>query len=339
MPLMRAIEISEPGGPEVLRLAERPIPQPAAGEVLIRVAAAGLNGADLAQRRGVYPPPEGASDLPGLEVSGTIAEIGEGVSQFAVGDRVCALLAGGGYTEYCTVAASQVLPLPSHISFEDGAGLMETIVTVWANVFDLAKLQAGETLLVHGGTSGIGTTAIQLAKAFGAHVATTCGSDEKAEFCRSLGADTAINYRAEDFAAIIREKRRNVDVVLDIIGGPYLEQNIRCMAPRGRLVFIAFNQGRHGQLDIARVMMNGLTVTGSTLRSRPLEEIGRLVSQVRETVWPLLEDGRFKPVTDRVFPLEESVDAHKRMEASAHIGKIILSLDSPEPDTAASPTM
>ena len=326
MSLMRVIEISEPGGPEVLRLAERPIPRPEAGEVLIRVAAAGLNGADLAQRRGVYPPPKGASDLPGLEVSGTIAALGDGVTGLTVGDRVCALLAGGGYAEYCTVAASQVLPLPEDISFEDGAGLMETIVTVWANIFDLAGLQAGETVLVHGGTSGIGTTAIQLAKAFGAKVVTTCGSDEKAAFCLELGADTAINYRTEDFAAVIKEKHRNVNVILDIIGGPYLEQNIRSMAPRGRLVFIAFNQGRHGQLDIARVMMNGLTVTGSTLRSRPVEEKARLVAEVREKVWPLLQEGKFKPVTDRIFPLEDAIEAHKRMEASAHIGKIILSM-------------
>jgi len=326
MSLMRAIEISEPGGPEVLRLARRPIPQPEAGEVLIRVAAAGLNGADLAQRRGVYPPPKGASDLPGLEVSGTIADLGDGVTGFTVGDRVCALLAGGGYAEYCTVAASQVLPLPETVSFEDGAGLMETIVTVWANVFDLAGLTAGETLLVHGGTSGIGTTAIQLAKAFGSKVVTTCGSDEKAEFCRSLGADTVVNYRTEDFAAVIKEKHRNVNVILDIVGGPYLEQNIRSLAPRGRLVFIAFNQGRNGQLDIARVMMNGLTVTGSTLRSRPVEEKARLVADVRDKVWPLVEAGTFKPVTDSVFSIEDAIEAHKKMEASAHIGKIILSM-------------
>jgi len=326
MSLMRAIEISEPGGPEVLRLAGRPIPQPEAGEVLIRVAAAGLNGADLAQRRGVYPPPKGASDLPGLEVSGTIADLGDGVTGFTVGDRVCALLAGGGYAEYCTVAASQVLPLPETVSFEDGAGLMETIVTVWANVFDLAGLTAGETLLVHGGTSGIGTTAIQLAKAFGSKVVTTCGSDEKAEFCRSLGADTVVNYRTEDFAAVIKEKHRNVNVILDIVGGPYLEQNIRSLAPRGRLVFIAFNQGRNGQLDIARVMMNGLTVTGSTLRSRPVEEKARLVADVRDKVWPLVEAGTFKPVTDSVFSIEDAIEAHKKMEASAHIGKIILSM-------------
>lgn len=326
MSLMRVIEISEPGGPEVLRLAERPVPQPAAGEILVRVAAAGLNGADLAQRRGVYPPPKGASDLPGLEVSGTIEALGEGVTRFAVGDRVCALLAGGGYAEYCTVAASQVLPLPENISFEDGAGLMETIVTVWANVFDLAGLKPGEKLLVHGGASGIGTTAIQLARSFGATVVTTCGSDEKAEFCRSLGADAAVNYRSQDFAAVIKEKYGSVNVILDIVGGPYLEQNIRSLAPRGRLVIIAFNQGRYGQLDIARVMMNGLTVTGSTLRSRPVEEKARLVAAVHEKVWPLVEAGTFKPVTDRIFPLEEAVEAHKRMEASAHTGKIILSM-------------
>lgn len=326
MSFMRAVEVSEPGGPEVLRVVQRPIPQPGPNEVLIRVVAAGMNGADLAQRRGVYPPPSGASDILGLEVSGTIAALGQDVSGFSVDDRVCALLAGGGYAEYCVVAASQVLPLPEHIAFEDGAGIMETAATVWANVFDLARLQSGETLLVHGGTSGIGTTAIQLAKAFGARVAATCGSAEKAEFCRSLGADTAINYRTEDFAEIVKHNYRGADVVLDIIGGSYLEQNINCMAPGGRLVFIAFNQGRYGKLDIARVMMRGLTITGSTLRSRPLEEKKRLVADMHKAVWPLLMNGGYKPVTDRIFPLDQVVEAHQRMEASDHIGKIILSV-------------
>lgn len=327
MAMMQAIEISEAGGPEVLRLCERPVPQAAAGEVLIKVAAAGLNGADLAQRRGVYPPPKGASDIPGLEVSGTIEALGEGVDGFAVGDRVVALLAGGGYAQYCNVPASQVLPLPDHLSFVEGAGLMETIVTVWANVFDIGGLREGETLLVHGGTSGIGTTAIQLAKAFGARVAATSGSEEKAELCRQIGAETAINYKTEEFASIVRERHGGANVVLDIIGGPYLEGNIRAMAPKGRLVFIAFNQGRMGQLDIARVMMNGLTVTGSTLRSRPLAEKARLVSEVREKVWPLVESGSFKPVIDQVFPLAEATAAHVRMESGSHMGKIILTLD------------
>lgn len=327
MAMMQAIEISEAGGPEVLRLCERPVPQAAAGEVLIKVAAAGLNGADLAQRRGVYPPPKGASDIPGLEVSGTIEALGEGIEGFAVGDRVVALLAGGGYAQYCNVPASQVLPLPDHLSFVEGAGLMETIVTVWANVFDIAGLREGETLLVHGGTSGIGTTAIQLAKAFGARVAATSGSEEKAELCRQLGAETAINYKTEEFASIVRERHGGANVVLDIIGGPYLEGNIRAMAPKGRLVFIAFNQGRMGQLDIARVMMNGLTVTGSTLRSRPLAEKARLVSEVREKVWPLVESGSFKPVIDQVFPLAAATAAHVRMESGSHMGKIILTLD------------
>jgi len=327
MSMMRAIEIAEAGGPEVLRLVERPAPQAGAGEVLIRVAAAGLNGADLAQRRGVYPPPKGASDIPGLEVSGTIEALGEGVENFAVGDRVVALLAGGGYASYCAVPASQVLPLPAHLSFVEGAGLMETIVTVWTNVFDIAGLAEGETLLVHGGTSGIGTTAIQLAKAFGARVAATCGSEEKAEMCRKLGAETTINYRSEDFASILRERHGGANVVLDIVGGPYLEGNIRAMAPKGRLVFIAFNHGRMGQLDIARVMMNGLTVTGSTLRSRPLAEKARLVAEVRDKVWPLIRTDRFRPVIDQVFPLAHATAAHQRMESGAHIGKIILTLE------------
>ena len=325
MTIMRAVEITEPGSPEVLRLAQRPVPAVGAEEVLIEVAAAGLNGADLAQRRGVYPPPAGASDIPGLEVSGTIAALGSEVSGFAVGDRVCALLAGGGYAEFCVVAASQVLKLPDTISFEVGAGIMEAATTVWANVFELARLKAGETLLVHGGTSGIGTTAIQLAKAMEARVVVTCGSDEKANFCRSLGADAAVNYRTENFAEVIKNTYRGADVVLDIVGGDYLEQNIASMAPGGRLVFIAFNQGRFGNLDIARVMMRGLTVTGSTLRSRPLGEKKRLVAEMHKFVWPLLENGSFKPVIDKVFKLDDVVEAHKRMEASTHTGKIILS--------------
>ena len=265
---MRAIEISRPGDPGVLPLAQRPLPVPAPGEVRIAVAAAGINGADLAQRRGVYPPPPGASDIPGLEVSGTIDALGEGVSGLAIGDRVCALLTGGGYAEFCTVPAGQVLPLPQTIDLVEGAGLIETIATVWANVFELGGLKAGEALLVHGGASGIGTTAIQLAKAFGAKVLVTVGSNDKAEACRRLGADQAINYRVEDFAEIARNDYEGVDVILDIIGGPYLEANIKALRRGGRLVFIAFGGGSSGELDIARVMMNGLTVTGSTLRAR-----------------------------------------------------------------------
>src|SRR5690606_36945559 len=323
---MRAIEIDGKGGPEVLKLVERPMPEPGPGEVRIRIAAAGVNGADLAQRRGVYPPPEGASDLPGLEVAGTIDALGEGVTGFAEGDRVCALLTGGGYAQYCTVPAGQVLVLPENIDMIVGAGLIETLATVWANVFEAGRLKAGETLLVHGGTSGIGTTAIQLAKLFGARVFATCGSAEKAERCLALGADRAINYRTENFAEVVKSEVKGVDVILDIIGGPYLDGNIRSLARGGRLVFIAFNGGRTGELDIARVMMNGLTVTGSTLRSRPVAEKARLIAAVQKEVWPLLASGAFSPVIDSSYRLEEAAEAHRYMETSNHIGKIVLTV-------------
>lgn len=323
---MRAIEIAGKGGPEVLRLVERPMPEPGPGEIRIRIAAAGVNGADLAQRRGVYPPPEGASDLPGLEVSGTVDRLGEGVTEFAEGDRVCALLTGGGYAQYCTVPAGQVLPLPRNIDMAAGAGIIETLATVWANVFEAGRLKAGETFLVHGGTSGIGTTAIQLAKLFGARVFATCGSDEKAARCLALGADRAINYKTENFADVVKSESKGVDVILDIIGGPYLDDNVRALARGGRLVFIAFNGGRTGQLDIARVMMNGLTVTGSTLRSRPVAEKARLIAAVQKEVWPLLASGAFSPVIDSSYTLEEAAEAHRYMETSNHIGKIVLTV-------------
>lgn len=323
---MRAIEIAGKGGPEVLRLVERPMPEPGPGEIRIRIAAAGVNGADLAQRRGVYPPPEGASDLPGLEVSGTVDRPGEGVTGFAEGDRVCALLTGGGYAQYCTVPAGQVLPLPQNVDMAAGAGIIETLATVWANVFEAGRLKAGETFLVHGGTSGIGTTAIQLAKLFGARVFATCGSEEKAARCLALGADRAINYKTENFADVVRSESKGVDVILDIIGGPYLDDNVRALARGGRLVFIAFNGGRTGQLDIARVMMNGLTVTGSTLRSRPVAEKARLIAAVQKEVWPLLASGAFSPVIDSRYTLEEAAEAHRYMETSNHIGKIVLTV-------------
>lgn len=322
---MRAVEISHPGGPEVLRIVEREVPLPGPGEVQIAVAAAGLNGADLAQRKGAYPPPEGASDLPGLEVAGTISALGDGVSGFEIGERVCALLTGGGYAQYCTAPAGQVLPLPRSMDFVAGAGLLETITTVWANVFEAGRLAAGETLLVHGGASGIGTTAIQLAKSVGARVFVTCGSEDKAAACRELGADRGINYRSENFAEIVREEG-GADVILDIVGGSYLEDNIKALKRGGRLVFIAFGGGRHGQLDIARVMMNGLTITGSTLRSRSIAEKARLIAEVKRHVWPLVETGAFRPVIDSVWPLEAAAEAHRHMEASSHTGKVILQI-------------
>ncbi len=322
---MQAIEINGKGGPEVLRMVERPAPQPRAGEVQIAVTAAGVNGADLAQRRGVYPPPEGASDLPGLEVSGTISALGADVSGFAVGDRVCALLEGGGYAQYCTVPAGQVLPVPDSMDLVASAGIVETTATVWSNIFEIGKLKKGETLLVHGGGSGIGTTAIQLGKLFGARVFVTCQNEEKAQRCVQLGAERAINYRREDFAEILRSEG-GADVILDIIGGPYLESNIKALKRGGRLVFIAFGQGRNGMLDIARVMMNGLTVTGSTLRARPIAEKARLVSELRKHVWPHLTSGGFVPVIDQVFSMADAAKAHEHMEASRHFGKIVLKM-------------
>lgn len=323
---MHAIEIAGKGGPEVLKRVERPMPEPGPGEIRIKIAAAGVNGADLAQRRGVYPPPEGASDLPGLEVAGTIDKLGDGVAGFTQGDRVCALLTGGGYAEYCTVPAGQVLALPENVDTVAGAGVMEALATVWTNVFEAGQLKAGETFLVHGGASGIGTTAIQLAKLFGARVFATCGSDEKAARCRALGADRAINYRTENFADVVKSEAGGVDVILDIIGGPYLDGDIKALARGGRLVFIAFNGGRMGELDIARVMMNGLTVTGSTLRGRSLAEKARLIQAVRQEVWPLLASGAFKPVIDSCYPLEQAAEAHRHMEAGNHVGKIVLTL-------------
>lgn len=322
---MQAIEIDGKGGPEVLRMVERPAPQPKAGEVQIAVTAAGVNGADLAQRRGVYPPPEGASDLPGLEVSGTISALGADVSGFAVGDRVCALLEGGGYAQYCTVPAGQVLTVPDSMDLVASAGIVETTATVWSNIFEIGKLKKGETLLVHGGGSGIGTTAIQLGKLFGARVFVTCQNEEKAQRCVQLGAERAINYRSEDFAEILRSEG-GADVILDIIGGPYLESNIKALKRGGRLVFIAFGQGRNGTLDIARVMMNGLTVTGSTLRARPIAEKARLVSELRKHVWPHLTSGGFVPVIDQVFSMADAAKAHEHMEASRHFGKIVLKM-------------
>lgn len=324
---MRAIEIAGKGGPEVLRPTRRPKPEPGPGEVLIAVAAAGLNGADLAQRKGGYPPPAGASDLPGLEVAGTIAALGEGATGFAMGDRVCALLAGGGYAEYVVVPAGHVLPLPESLGFPEGAALIETICTVWTNVFEDARLAPGEHLLVHGGTSGIGTTAIQMARLHGARVTVTVGSAEKAEAALRLGADRAINYREDDFAAVIRaETDKGVDVILDIVGGPYLPQNLKALAPRGRLAIIAFSGGRTGELDFARVMLNRLQIIGSTLRSRSAAEKTALVAAVRERVWPWVMEGRFRPVVDSTFPLDRASEAHEHMESSRHIGKIVLEI-------------
>ncbi len=330
--VMRAIEIAQPGGPEVLRLVERPTPKPAAGELLIRVRAAGVNRPDLLQRMGKYPPPAGASDLPGLEISGIVEAAGPGAENAAhrPGDAVCALLAGGGYAEYVSVPAEQVLPLPPGVDIVAAAGVPETVFTVWTNVFERGRLQAGERFLIHGGASGIGTTAIQLAKARGAQVFTTAGSPEKCAACTRLGADRAINYRTEDFAEVIREVTagKGVDVILDMVGGPYVAKNIEILAADGRLVYIAFLQGARVEVNLATIMMKRLTLTGSTLRARPVAEKGRLAREVEREVWPLFASGAMKACVHATFPLEHAADAHRALESGDHIGKVILTIEN-----------
>ena len=323
---MHHIAMEAPGGPEVLVLATGPVPRPATGEVLIRVAAAGINRPDILQRTGNYPPPPGASPILGLEVSGTVAALGAEVAGWHEGDAVCALVAGGGYAEYCVAPAPQCLPVPKGVALVDAAGLPETFFTVWTNVFDRGRLAAGESFLVHGGSSGIGTTAIQLARAFGARVFATAGSPEKCAVCRDLGAERAIDYRQEDFVAILKEatQGRGVDVILDMVGGPYVEKNLRSLALEGRLVQIAFLQGSKVTLDLAHLMMRRQTITGSTLRPRPVAEKAAIARNLRDKVWPLIEAGKVRPVIDRTFPLAEAAAAHRLMESSAHIGKILL---------------
>ena len=329
--LMTAIEITEPGGPEKLAPTRRPVPQPAAGEVLIQVAAAGVNRPDCLQRQGSYPPPPGASDLPGLEVAGTVVALGEGVTDWRIGDAVCALLTGGGYAEYCVAPAPQCLPVPAGLTLQQAAALPETFFTVWSNVFDRARLQPGESLLVHGGTSGIGTTAIQLAKALGSRVFTTVGGSEKVQPCLDLGAERVINYREEDFVQVIKEVTNNkgVDVILDMVGGDYVQRNLSALAVEGRLVFIAFLRGAKVELNLAPVMMKRLTITGSTLRARPVAHKAPIATALRETVWPLLASGAIRPLIDRVFPLSEAAAAHALMESNRHVGKLLLQAAPP----------
>jgi len=323
---MTAIEISEPGGSEVLKPVSRPVPTPGHGEVLVKVAAAGVNRPDIVQRQGFYPPPPGASDLPGLEIAGTIVEVGPGVAGLAKGDKICALVAGGGYAEYCLADAPLVMPVPKDFSFEQAAVLPETFFTVWTNVFQRAQLQAGESILIHGGTSGIGTTAIQLAHIFGARVFATAGSAEKCAACEKLGAERAVNYREEDFVAVCQKLTdgRGVDVILDMVGGAYVERNITALAMNGRLVNIAFLQGAKVEVNLLPVMLKRLTLTGSTLRPRSLEEKAAIADDLRAQVWPLLDAGRVAPVIDSTFPLKEASKAHARMEEGSHIGKIVL---------------
>ena len=323
---MRAVEISQFGPPEVLKLTERPDPSPAAGEVLIDVEAAGVNRPDIIQRYGKYPPPPGASDIPGLEVAGRITALGEGVGGFAVGDRVCALLAGGGYAEKASVPQEQVLPMPKGLTAIQAAGIPETFFTVWTNVFQRGKLQPGESILIHGGTSGIGTTAIQLAKAFGARVMTTAGSDDKCEAARKLGADEAFNYRTTDWVAEARRATagRGLDVILDIVGADYIPKNLELLAVEGRLVQIAFLKTAKVELDFSIMMRKRAWITGSTLRPRTPAEKGAIARDLHQHVWPLLERGAVAPIIHETFPLERASEAHDLMESSTHIGKIIL---------------
>jgi NADPH2:quinone reductase len=323
---MKVVDVPQPGGPEALVLAERPVPEPGRGEVLIKVAAAGLNRADVLQRRGFYPSPSGAPSYPGLEVSGTIAALGAGVTEFKAGDAVCALLAGGGYAEYCRVDAGQVLPIPGSLDMIQAAALPEAMFTVWSNVFVFGRLQQGETLLVHGGSSGIGVTAIQLAAVLGHTVFATAGSSDKCRFCESLGARRAIDYKTEDFGAEIGKETagRGVNVVLDMVGGSYVARNLQVLATEGRLVMIATQGGAKGEVDVMRIMQQRLVITGSTLRPRSAEFKRAIRDQLLEHVWPLLAAGRIRPVVDSVFALAEAGKAHARMEGGEHKGKIIL---------------
>ena len=325
---MMVIEISRPGDPDVLVATERPRPEPGAGEVLIKVAAAGVNRPDVFQRRGRYPPPPGASDIPGLEVAGTIERVGDGVHGFAAGETVCALVAGGGYAEYCVAPAPQCLPVPRGLTVVSAAAIPETFFTVWTNVFERGRLQPNETLLVHGGSSGIGTTAIQLARARGSRVFATAGSPEKCAACERLGAERAINYREEDFVAVVRglSGGGGVDVVLDMVGGDYFARNIDALAVEGRLVEIATLQGVKAELNIQTIMQRRLTITGSTLRARPIADKAAIAQAVHTHVWPLLESGAVTPIVHATFPLRDAAAAHRLMESSAHIGKIVLTL-------------
>jgi len=325
---MTVIEINGFGGPEVLQPATRPMPLPSTGEVLIEVAAAGVNRPDVHQREGNYAPPPGASDIPGLEVAGTIIAAGLGVHHHKIGDAVCALVAGGGYASHCLAPAPQVLPVPKGLSLVEAAALPETFFTVWTNLFERGALKPGESVLIHGGTSGIGTTAIQLAKQFGARILTTAGSREKCLACEKLGADVTIEYKREDFAVVVKEKTagRGVDVILDMIGGDYFQRNINSLAMDGRLVSIAYLRGARVEVNFMPVMRNRLTITGSTLRPRTVEQKGAIAAALLAKVWPLIEKGAVKPLIERTFPLAEAAAAHRLLESSSHIGKIVLTV-------------
>jgi len=322
---MRAVEITTPGGPDVLKLVHRPVPVPKYGEILIRLDYAGVNRPDALQRAGSYAPPPTASDLPGLEGAGRVAAVGEGVSEWAVGDKVCALLPGGGYAEYVTTPATHALPVPEGMGVKEAACLPETFFTVWSNVFMRGGLRAGERFLVHGGSSGIGTTAIQLASAFGARVFTTAGSEEKCEACRTLGAECAVNYKENDFVEVLRAEG-GANLILDMVGGDYIPRNVKALADEGRLVQIAFLTGPKVALNFAQIMMRRLVLTGSTLRPQSDLAKTRIAEELRNQVWPLLASGRIAPVMDSEFSLAEAAKAHARMESSGHIGKIVLNI-------------
>jgi NADPH2:quinone reductase len=327
---MKAIVITQPGGPEVLQLQERPIPAYSAGEVLVKVHAAGINRPDIYQRKGNYPPPPGApADIPGLEIAGTIVEVGADVTRWKTGDKVCALVMGGGYAEYCNVPAGQCLPIPENLSFTEAASLPETFFTVWSNVFDRGQLKGDESLLVHGGSSGIGVTAIQMAKALGHTVYVTAGSAEKCRFCEELGAEKAINYKTKEFAEVISKvtHKKGVNVILDMIGGDYTAGNLQCLANDGRLVLINTMNGKDVQVDLSIVMRKRLNITGSMLRGRSVEFKTEIAQNLEIIIWPHLASGKIKPVINRVFPAEKATETHRLMESSAHIGKIVLQFE------------
>ena len=325
---MHCVEISIPGPPEALKLVERADPVAGRGEVLIRVAAAGVNRPDVMQRRGLYPPPPGASDLPGLEVAGIVESLGDGVTEWHVGDQVCALVSGGGYATLCIAPAPQCLPVPAGMDLVTAAAIPETFFTVWTNVFDRGRLRSGETALFHGGSSGIGTTAIQLASARGARALATAGSDQKCRACEQLGAERAINYRTEDFVDVVKQltKGRGVDLILDIVGGDYIPRDLASLAVEGRLVVIGFMGGDTATIDFRRVLGRRLTITGSTLRPRSVEEKGQIAAELSREIWPLLESGKVKPLIYRTFPLGDAAAAHRLMESSEHVGKIVLTV-------------
>lgn len=326
---MRIMDAPQPGGPEVLVLGERPVPRPERDEVLIRVAAAGINRADILQRRGLYPSPPGSPPWPGLEVAGVVEAVGEGVSAFRPGDPVCALLAGGGYADYASAPVGQTLPVPQGLSLVEAAALPEACFTVWSNIWGFGRLQPGERLLVHGGASGIGTTAIQIARARGHSVYATAGSDEKCRFCESLGAARGIDYRREDFVEVLRSLTggEGVDVVLDIVGGDYVQRDLNVLSAGGRVVLIALAGGSKATINLAQIMTQRLVVTGSTLRSRPVAFKARVKAELLQQVWPLYERGEVRPVIDRVFAFERAAEAHAYLESGVHKGKIVLSLD------------